>query len=163
MKDQRENGAPLLLPVLISVLMVWSTCNIYFSFADGELPLVNWKTEHRLTFGTLWTMATLLILYPIYLATFLMGLSISKIEMIQRDETGESPWFTSGMLSFLVVLVTFCVRVSVTSWFPSNMHLPFQMFYGGPVSGAISLLVSAGVMAFTLRLIRKISNRLVQK
>lgn len=150
-------------PVVISaILMVWSTCNIYFSFADGELPVVDWKTEHKVTFGMLWTFVTLFILYPIYLATFLMGISISKIDLVQRDQTGESPWFTATVLSVLVILVTFCVRVSVTAWFPTRMHQPFQNINGGPASGAVALLVSIGVMIFTLKLIRKISKRLEQ-
>jgi hypothetical protein len=144
---------PFLVPATVATLLLLRAVWLIFgAFSDGALPLVGWQTDHRIQFGLAWLSVAVFLLLPAYLGA--IGLYILAMREGESAAPGqrENSWPGALLIAALLVVLTFCVRVTVTAWFPEAMHPPFHGITGGLVPGLIVTLASIAVLAGVLKL-----------
>lgn len=156
---KRKKMIPLLLPASVAViLLIWSGWITWTSFEDGALPVVGWHTESRHLFGTIWLIALLTILLPIYF----FGISLGLTAFLDSDqETAAKPkacWRVAWGMTIVLVLITFVTRLAVTAWFPTHMHPPFQSMEGGVLPGSVVTTVLFCLLVIFYRLMQRLSH-----
>lgn len=142
-----------LLPVVAGIILtLWGLKVMYTSFTSGSMPIAGWHTDqdHKNHFGLTWFIAFSIVLLPVYLYAISFGLQAFKKKSEVSVPRGQSRWATAFGVATLLCLLTFCVRVAVTAWFPSPMHIPFEEYQGGFVPGIVAtiilLFVEGGVL-----------------
>jgi hypothetical protein len=138
---KQKNSRPLLIPACAAfVLLTLGVWDMHTSLVHGTFPLVGWETKHSTAFGTLWLIVFVVVLLPAYMYAIALG----TLGVFGRNEEYQPAprfyWTMAANITCLLVLLTFCVRVAVTAWFPSQMHPPLDDYRGGVVPGVIATL-----------------------
>lgn len=137
----------LLLPANVAVvLLLWACWILYTGYKYGRLPVAGWETEHRYIFGTVWLVVFLVILLPAYVYAMALGV----LALLERNDADQPQpknyWPVAVAVTVMLILITFCARVAVTAWFPSDMHAPLSSYQGGMVAGFIATIVLGAVL-----------------
>lgn len=156
---KQKRFVPLLLPAVVAlILLAWAIWITTTAFTEGSLPIARWDTDRNYLFGTIWVIAFLTILLPIYF----FGISLGLTAFLERSEETQpranTCWRVAWGMTVVMVLITFCTRLAVTSWFPTNMHPPFQALDGGAHWGIISTLILVGLVVIFYRLMRRLAH-----
>lgn len=145
----------LLLPASVAaVLLLWACWILYTGFKYGRLPVAGWETEHHYIFGTAWLLVFLVILLPAYGYAMTLGV----LAVLERHDSNQPQpdnyWPVAVAVTVMLVLITFCARVAVTAWFPSDMHVPLNEYQGGMAAGFVATLIMGAVLVIFYRVAR---------
>lgn len=153
--QRKRQPTALLIPGLFALLLLaWAGWITVTAFNEGSLPVVGWQTDQPKLFGAAWLVAFLVVLLPAYLYSVGLGL-LGVLERTRGDRpTDQNSWLVAIGFTALLALLTFCTRVSVTSWFNEPMHPPLERFQGGVLSGVITTIILGAVVVLFQRIAR---------